>query len=130
MDAEAFYARFPTRADCIRRLEELRWGGVPRCPYCGSIKASRVKVEPRHHCNTCLTSFSVTVNTVFHGTRLDLQKWFAAIALVIASEGRISGRALARRLRITKDTACRIKLQIVCAMHEPTQRRLFLYLTR
>ncbi len=28
------YCCFPTQADCIAQLEDIRWNGVPQCPYC------------------------------------------------------------------------------------------------
>jgi transposase-like protein len=30
--------------------------------------------QQRYHCNNCNTSYSVTVGTIFHDTKLDLQK--------------------------------------------------------
>ena len=60
--------------------------------------------EHRYHCNMCHSSYSVTVRTPFHKTKVDLQKWFMAIPKVIIC--RISARQLARDIIVTKDTAC------------------------
>jgi hypothetical protein len=30
------YRRYPTPASCIKKLEAVRWGDKPLCPYCGS----------------------------------------------------------------------------------------------
>ena len=119
------YAALPTRSDCIRRLEEILWRGVPSCSYCKSPRVSVLRGEDRYHCNSCRTSFSVTVGTVFHRTRLDLQRWFAAIVLLIESNGDISGRGLARSLGLSKDTGCSLRLKIVSAFHDPRHRHLF-----
>jgi len=45
------------------------------------------------------------VNTIFHKTKIDLQKWFFAILLVYDYTSRISARNLGEVLEITKDSA-------------------------
>lgn len=91
--------------DCLRLLEELRWHGVPTCPYCGSTRAAAIKREQRYHCNNCFTSYSVTVGTLFHKTRVDLTKWLRAIQLVLDKDRSISVRRLAREIEVNKNTA-------------------------
>jgi transposase-like protein len=110
----------------IEQLEEIRWNCMPQCPYCGSKNATSVSSKQRYHCNTCNTSYSVTVGTVFHATRLDLEKWFIAVSLVLSSRGRITARQLANDLHINKDTACRISHKIQVAMHDAQQRRMLI----
>ncbi|MBU0516385.1 MAG: IS1595 family transposase [Proteobacteria bacterium] len=80
--------------------------------------------ERRHHCNNCNTSFSVTVGTIFHRTRLDLQKWFLAVALVLNAKKGISARQLARDLDVNKDTAWSMAMRIRNAMVERNDRKL------
>lgn len=60
--------------------------------------------EQRYHCNGCKVSYSVTAKTMFHKTKIDLQKWFFAIPLIVRRE--TSARELAKRISVTKDTAC------------------------
>jgi transposase-like protein len=92
--------------DCLTLLEQIRWDGKPKCPYCGSTNATAYKSECRYHCNECFTSYSVTVGTLFHKTHIDLQKWFVAIRLVLNSPGGISVRQLAKEIMVNKNTAC------------------------
>lgn len=92
--------------DCLALLEEIRWGGVPRCPYCESTNSTAIPKERRYHCNTCFTSYSATVGTLFHKTRVDLQTWFLAIHLVLNLHGGISVRQLAKEIGVNKNTAC------------------------
>lgn len=99
------YKSFPTKEDCIRYIEKIRWSNKPVCPYCGSHRISSMKREFRYHCNACNVSFSVTVKTLFHNTRIPLQKWFAAIEIFIQNEKIISVRKLAEALNVNKDTA-------------------------
>jgi transposase-like protein len=94
--------------DCLSLLEKLRWAGKPTCPYCSSNKASAYKQERRYHCNHCFTSYSVTVGTIFHKTRMDLSKWFAAIVLLEETNYKVGVRELARKVGIDKNTAMSI----------------------
>lgn len=112
------YKQFPTHNSCITHLENVRWKGTPICPYCKSKRVTTVPKEHRYHCNNCNTSFSVTVGTIFHKTKLDLQKWFMAISLVLNAKKGISARQLARDLEVNKDTAWYMGMRIRRAMAE------------
>src|SRR5947209_1702850 len=94
------YKKFPTQADCISHLEKVRWNHKPICPYCKSTRNTATKQGRRYHCNTCNTSFSVTVGTIFHKTKLDFQKWFVAISLVLNGKKGISARQLSRDIKV------------------------------
>ncbi len=112
------YKRFPTEDSCIEHLEGVRWHGKPTCPYCKSENQSPLPAEHRYHCNSCKTSFSVTVGTIFHKTHLDLQKWFLAISLVLNAKKGISARQLSRDIEVNKNTAWYMGMRIRRAMFE------------
>ena len=112
MNIPQIYKLFPTQEACIEHLETVRWNGVPLCPYCNSKNQSAMPKENRYHCNNCNTSFSVTVGTIFHKTRIDLQKWFLAVSLVLNAKKGYSARQLGRDIDVTKDTAWRVFMQI------------------
>lgn len=118
------FRNFPTEADCIAYLEHVRWNGTPICPYCGSDHTTPVTNEQRHHCNSCNTSFSVTVGTIFHHTHLPLQKWFLAITLILNAQKGIAARQLGRDLEVNKNTAWYLVMRIRNAMAETDQRQL------
>lgn len=122
MNIVKVYKQFPTHQDCLSYLEKVRWPNGPRCPYCGSDRTTPLKKEHRHHCNACNTSFSVTVGTIFHKTKVDLQKWFLAISLILNAKKGISSRQLARDIEVNKDTAWSMAMRIRRAMIE--QREL------
>jgi transposase-like protein len=118
MNIVKIYELFPTEADCIAHLENVRWHGVPVCPYCKSDRTTPMPSESRHHCNSCNTTFSITVDTIFHHTHLDLQKWFLAISLVLNAKKGISARQLGRDLEVNKNTAWYMGMRIRNAMFE------------
>ena len=124
MDIVEIYNRFPKEQDCLKYLEKVRWKGKPACPYCGSTNCTPMSKENRHHCNTCNTSYSVTVRTIFHKTKLPLQKWFLALCLILNVKKGISARQFARDIKVNKDTAWYMGMRIRRAMLD--QRDLLL----
>jgi transposase-like protein len=116
MNIVEIYEKFPNHIDCIKHLEKVIWKNKPICPYCKSNKIVRFKNENRFHCNGCNISFSVTVGTIFHKTKLDLQKWFLAISLILNAKKGISARQLARDINVNKNTAWYMQIRIGRAM--------------
>jgi transposase-like protein len=106
MNIVQIYKQFPTQQSCIEHLERVRWNNNPTCPYCKTqISITAAPKEKRYHCNYCNMSFSVTVGTIFHKTKCDLQKWFLAISLVLNAKKGYAARQLGRDIEVTKDTA-------------------------
>lgn len=117
MDIIEVFQKFPTQDDCIKHLEKVRWLNGPTCPYCFSDKQIvKQKGENRYHCNNCRTGFSVTVNTIFHDTKVPLQKWFLAITLILNAKKGISAKQLQRDLKVTYKTAWYMAMRIRRAM--------------
>ena len=121
MNIIQIFKQFPTQESCINHLEKIRWGDTPRCVYCGGDKVSRhvsSRQPYRLQCSRCKKSFSVTVNTIMHDTRLPLQKWFLAISLILNAKKGISSMQLARDLQIRQATAFSLSHRIRKAMTE------------
>lgn len=115
------HKRFPTQKDCIKHLENVRWKGTPQCPYCNATRVSKIPKEQRYRCNNCNTSFSVLVRTIFHKTKIELQKWFLAISLVLNARKGISVRQLAQDIEVNKNTAWLMLMRIRKAMIQQRQ---------
>jgi len=118
-----------TEEKARKYLEYLRWpDGKPNCPHCGTIeKAYRIKPksdskspvrEGVWKCKSCRKQFTVTVGTVFEGSRIPLNKWIMAVALMCASKKGISAHQLHRMLGITYKTAWFMCHRVRCAMDE------------
>jgi len=105
MNIIQIYKLFPTEQDCINHLEQVRWGSVPTCPYCLSVKSTPRTGGKRHQCNHCNASYSVTVGTAFHKTRMSFHQWFLMMALMMNAKKSLSARQMARDIGVTKDTA-------------------------
>lgn len=121
MDLLSVMERFPDQEACIEHLEKIRWPNKPSCPHCGSVGVVRRNEEGlgrvgRWHCNDCHASFKVTCGTVFHGTKIALQKWFLAISLMMNAKKDLSSCQLARDLDLNQKTAWYIMVRIRAEM--------------
>lgn len=117
---------FSTETRCREFLFRILYPDGLRCPKCGGIviyrrhgdraaglryKSGRTYRRPKghsgpcYHCEECNHNFSVTVNTIFHSTKLPLRKWFAAIWLMVNNRKGCNSCMLSRELGITQTTA-------------------------
>ncbi len=126
--------RFPTHESCIAYLEEVRFEHGAYCPKCGSVKVARKtekrkdkvyesglrvhakRVVGRWNCYDCPRSFNVLAGTLFSGTKVPLQKWFAAIGLMMNAKKSLSSYQLARDLGLTQPTALYMQHRIRAEM--------------
>jgi transposase-like protein len=74
--------------------------------------------ERRYRCNNCDTNYSVTVKTLFHGTHVDLRRWYLLIALVMESRKLPRVHTLADQIGVNKNTVTRMVKQIRSAVTE------------
>ena len=119
------FERFPDQDSCIDHLERVRWRGIPVCPHCASITVKRKKEDGvgrvgRWNCYDCKASFKVTHGTVFHGTKIPLQKWFLTISLILNAKKSLSSCQLSRDLNLNQKTAWYILTRIRAEMANKT----------
>lgn len=95
-------------------LENIRWNGSPVCPHCNSAEAYKLtpkgdtKTKVRngvYKCKSCRKQFTVTVGTIFEGSRIKIADWLMAIYLMCSSKKGISAHQLHRTLGVTYKTA-------------------------
>src|SRR5688572_33324047 len=79
--------RFPTEQACREYLAQLRWNGKTVCPHCDNSTEKIYVFQSRnlYKCSACKKQFSVTVGTIFEGTKISLRKWFHAVYLLTTS---------------------------------------------
>jgi transposase-like protein len=128
MDRVSIAAEFSTEEACLAYLEKIRWPDGVRCLRCASTEISRIaakegvrskkrvnhagdEVEQRiparrlYQCLKCRQQFTVKTGTLFADSRLPLQKWFYALALIGNAQTGISARQMQRDLRVSYQTA-------------------------
>lgn len=90
---EEFLDWFPCDTDCEQYLEWIRWPDGFACPRCGGKEVWRTERELLQ-CSACQHQTSVTVGTVFEGTRKSLLLWFHVMWLMMAQKTGLSARSL------------------------------------
>lgn len=95
-----------TEEKCEDHLAKLRWNGSPVCPYCSESNVKKLGGKDRRFkCYDCKKKFSVKVGTIFHDSKIGLQKWFIAIFLFTSHKRGVSSHQIARDLKITQKSA-------------------------
>lgn len=113
---------------CRDYLEAQRWPDGVICPHCGTVdEAYRIErktpnknaVRRLWKCRACKRQFTATVGTIFEGSHVPLNKWFAAIFLLCSSKKGHSAHQIHRELEVTYKTAWFMLHRIRNAMKEP-----------
>jgi transposase-like protein len=94
-----FQKRFPDEDRCWEYVVRLRWPKGNPCPGCHRAMGF-VATRRLFQCNPCGKQISATAGTVFHKSRIPLQKWFWAIYLMGTTSKGVSMRYLQKHLRI------------------------------
>ncbi len=95
---------FPSEQSCIEVLEQIRWPNGVTSPYAPSSKVYNYG-NGRYRCAKTKRDFNVRTGTLFHATRVPLQKWFIAIWILSTNKKGVSSYCLARQLHVTQSTA-------------------------
>jgi transposase-like protein len=94
--------------NCRKLMIELRWpDGVVKCPHCGSAKVTYLAKARVWKCYSGhkKPTFSLKTGTIFEDSPLGLDKWLAALWLVVNCKNGISSCEVARDLSITQKSA-------------------------
>jgi transposase-like protein len=91
---------------CIDAVAGMRWpDGKPTCPACGHQGHYYLKTQRRWKCKKCYKQFSVKVGTIFEDSALGLDKWLAALWMLVNCKNGISSYEVARDLGISQKSA-------------------------
>ncbi|WP_309642189.1 hypothetical protein [Flavobacterium sp.] len=95
---------FPSEQICIDHLEKLRWEYYIVSPFDASSKVYQCP-NNTYKCKNSGKYFNVKTGTIFHNSKIELQKWFVAIWLITESQKNMTSVALGKELNITQKTA-------------------------
>ena len=107
---------FSTQRKCEKHLKKQRWPNGVECPRCGTKPVPYLASRHKWQCKSCRYQFSVTAQTIFHRSKIDLPRWFTAIWLICNSPKGISAKALERQLGVHYETAWYMAKRIRKAM--------------
>jgi len=83
----------------------MRWPDGPVCPACSHKEHYYLKSQRRWKCKECYKQFSVKVGTIFEDSALGLDKWLAALWMLVNCKNGISSYEVARDLGISQKSA-------------------------
>jgi transposase-like protein len=104
LSREDLTATFPDEPSCIKHLENLRWNNEIVSPFDKNSKVYACK-DDKYRCRNSGKYFNVKTNTIFHNSRIPLQKWFIAVWIIANGKRNITSVALGQELDITQKTA-------------------------
>src|SRR6267154_3198008 len=90
---------------CIDEIAALRWPNGPVCPKCGHKEHYYLASQHRWKCKECYKQFSVKVGTIFEDSAIPLDKWLAALWMLVNCKNGISSYEVGRALGITQKSA-------------------------
>jgi transposase-like protein len=96
---------FSDEQTCIDTIAKLRWPKGPVCPKCGHKEHYYLATQKRWKCKECYKQFSVKLGTVFEDSPISLDKWLAALWLLVNRKNGVSSYEIGRDLGITQKSA-------------------------
>lgn len=112
---------FSDYENCHKFIVDLRWpDGKVKCPRCGSDKVTYLanarvwKCYEKHE----RPKFSLKVGTIFEDSPISLDKWLAAVWMIVNCKNGISSYEIGRALKVTQKTAWFMDHRIRFALHQ------------
>ena len=90
---------------CIDTIAALRWPTGPICPKCGHKEHYYLASQRRWKCKECYKQFSVKVGTIFEDSPISLDKWLAALWMLVNCKNGISSYEVHKAIGITQKSA-------------------------
>ena len=116
---------FPNEDACETHLIQMKWPSGFSCSKCGGqkyykLKGDALKRRRLLQCANfqCKKQVSLTKDTIFHGSKVPLQKWFCAIFLMSQTKKGISGVLLSKHIHVSESTALLMQYKIRKEMEE------------
>lgn len=118
VDFEEFSKIYPDKESCNLFLSELKWADGYSCRKCKNTHYYHGHIPYSRRCSKCGYEESVTTYTVFHNTRIPINKAFYMIFLIYSTKGKISSHKLAEILNIRQSTCWTYGSKIKLLMEE------------
>jgi hypothetical protein len=104
VDFEEFSKIYPDRDTCFKYLSELKWEKGYSCKRCGNTNHLAGQLPFSRRCTKCRYEESVIAYTIFHNSRIPINKAFYMLFLVYTSKGKISSHKLSEIISIRQST--------------------------
>lgn len=118
VDFEEFSKIYPDKESCALFLSDLKWKDGYTCRKCKNTHYYNGHIPYSRRCSKCGYEESVTTYTVFHNSRIPINKAFYMIYLIYSTKGKISSHKLAEILNIRQSTCWTYGSKIKLLMEE------------
>ncbi|MDI3320945.1 7TM diverse intracellular signaling domain-containing protein [Pinibacter soli] len=115
---EEFSKVYPDNESCYKFLANLKWNDSYQCKKCGNEHYGEGKTSFSRRCSKCGYEESATAYTIFHNTRIPVNKGFYMLFLIYTSKGKISSHQLSEILEIRQSTCWSYSSKIKKLMEE------------
>jgi transposase-like protein len=109
---------------CIDEIAALRWPKGPVCPKCGGKDHYYLAKQRRWKCKECYKQFSVKVGTIFEDSAISLDKWLAALWMLVNCKNGISSYEVGRDLGITQKSAWFVMHRLRLALQHGSMEKM------
>ncbi len=115
---EEFSKIYPDKESCNLYLAELKWKDGYICRKCKNNHFYPGHIPYSKRCSKCSYEESVTTDTIFHNTRIPINKAFYMVFLIYSTKGKISSHKLAELLNLRQSTCWTYGSRIKLVMEE------------
>ena len=115
---------FSNPDNCLNFMSVLRWPDGVTCPHCDHDQVMFLKTRRIWKCKACRKQFSIKTGTVLEDSPIGLDKWLAAIWMVVNNKNGKSSYEMARDLGITQKSAWFLNHRIRLAMQAGTFKKM------
>jgi transposase-like protein len=100
-----------------------KWPNGPTCPRCGSSAALFLRTRRLWKCRDCKKQFSVKIGTIFEDSPISLDKWIAAVWMLVNAKNGISSYEIGRAIGVSQPCAWFMAHRIRLALQgDPTMK--------
>jgi len=118
VDFEEFSKIYPDKESCNLYLSDLKWNEGYSCRKCKNTHFYPGHIAYSRRCSKCGYEESVTTYTIFHNTRIPINKAFYMVFLIYSTKGKISSHKLGELLNLRQSTCWTYGSRIKLVMEE------------
>jgi hypothetical protein len=118
LDFEEFSKVYPDKESCNLFLSELKWKNGYVCRKCKNTQYYNGHIQYSRRCSKCGYEESVTSYSIFHNTRIPINKAFYMVYLIYTTKGKISSHKLSEILNMRQSTCWTYGARIKAVMEE------------
>ena len=108
----------------VQFMASIRWPDGAKCPLCESKNVGYISTRRSWQCKACKKQFTVKLGTVMEDSPISLDKWLAAIWMIVNAKNGVSSWEIHRALGITQKSAWFLLHRVRLAMQTGTFEKL------